>query len=112
MSDPTTRRRFLATLLGAPAALSAIQSCATSPTPPPGPTPGGPPLLPGCQTRKTWSNYVNTQTAQPLAMCSPETPGEISSLVRETAGKGLSMKAVGSGHSWSDVALTDGVMVL
>src|SRR5262249_26290406 len=114
MAGPTTRRFFLRALLGAPAALSAIQSCATSTPPPsPGPAPpAGPPILPGCDTRKTWSNYVGTQTAQPLAMCSPETPEAVSALVRETAGKRLSMKAVGSGHSWSDVALTDGVMVL
>ena len=111
----TTRRRFLKTLLGAPAALSALQACTTSPAPSPGgppAPPSGPPLLPDCEKRQEWTNYAGTQTAQPLAMCTPESSDAVAALVRETAGKRLSMKAVGSGHSWSDVALTDGVMVM
>ena len=113
MSAPTTRRRFLRALLGAPAAVSVLQACATAPAPgPPGPTPLAPPELPGCDKRKFWSNYAGTQTAQPLALCSPETSDAVAALVKETAGQRLSIKAVGSGHAWSDVALTDGVMVL
>jgi FAD binding domain-containing protein/D-arabinono-1,4-lactone oxidase len=112
MSGGTTRRRFLRALLGAPAAASFLQSCATAPSGQPGPGPAAPPDLPGCEKRKVWSNYVGTQTAQPLALCTPESPGAVAALVKETADRRLSIKAVGSGHSWSDVALTDGVMVL
>jgi L-gulono-1,4-lactone dehydrogenase len=112
VSEPRTRREFLRALLAAPAAASFVQACATSQPAPPGPPPSGPPVLPGCAKRESWSNYVETQKAQPLALCTPESADAVSSLVRETAAQRLTLKAVGSGHSWSDVALTDGVMVL
>ena len=112
--EKPTRRRFLSTLLGAPAALSALQACTSAPLAPGVPaapeTPG--PAFPDCSRRKSWSNYVGTQTAEPLALCAPASPGAVQSLVSETGSRRLTMKAVGSGHAWSDVALTDGVMVL
>src|SRR5512132_3180112 len=105
ISGATTRRGFLRALLGAPAAASFLQACAT-PGPPAPPPPPGQPVLPGCARRGSWSNYVETQKAQPLALCTPESPEAVAALVKETAAQRLSLKAVGSGHSWSDVALT------
>ncbi len=114
MGEGTTRRRFLRALLGAPAALSALQACTSAPAAPgvPAPTQTGGAALLDCRRRKSWSNYVGTQTAEPLALCDPGTSGAVASIVTETGARRLSVKAVGSGHAWSDVALTDGVMVL
>ncbi len=112
--EKPTRRRFLSTLLGAPAALSALQACTSAtlaPGNPPAPERPGP-AFPDCSRRKSWSNYVGTQTAEPLALCAPGSAGAVQSLVSESASRRLTLKAVGSGHAWSDVALTDGVMVL
>lgn len=114
MSKKSTRRRFLRTLLGAPAALSALQACTSAPLAPgapAAPNPSGPAFL-DCTKRKSWSNYVQTQTAEPLAICAPGSSGAVASIVTEAGSRRLSAKAVGSGHAWSDVALTDGVMVL
>src|SRR6266545_3736877 len=93
MGEKSTRRRFLRALLGAPVA----------------PETTG---LLDCRKRKSWSNYAGTQTAEPLALCAPGSAGAVASVVTETGSRRLSVKAVGSGHAWSDVALTDGVMVL
>ena len=116
MGERTTRRRFLRTLLGAPAALAALDACSTAPASspsggPPSPAAAGTAFL-DCGKRKSWSNYVGTQTAEPLALCAPGSTGAVASVVTETGARRLSVKAVGSGHAWSDVALTDGVMVL
>ena len=114
MGEKSTRRRFLRALLGAPAALSALQACSSAPAAPGvpvAPVTAGPALL-DCRKRKSWSNYVGTQTAEPLALCAPGSSGVVASIVTETGSRRLSVKAVGSGHAWSDVALTDGVMVL
>jgi hypothetical protein len=114
MREKPTRRRFLRTLLGAPAALSALQACSSAPAAPAvpaAPEASGTPF-PDCSKRKTWSNYVGTQTAEPLALCAPGSSGAVASIVAETGSRRLSVKAVGSGHAWSDVALTDGVMLL
>jgi hypothetical protein len=114
MGKKSTRRRFLRTLLGAPAALSALQACTSAPLAPgapPAPNTSGP-AFPDCTKRKSWSNYVQTQTAEPLAICAPGSPGAVASILTEAGSRRLSAKAVGSGHAWSDVALTDGVMVL
>ena len=119
MGEKSTRRRFLRTLLGAPAAVAALQACSSAPGPPVAAAPGGPAApdtagkaLLDCSKRKSWSNYVGTQTAEPLALCAPASSGAAASIVAETGARRLSVKAVGSGHAWSDVALTDGVMVL
>jgi hypothetical protein len=114
MGEKPTRRRFLHVLLGAPAALSALEACSSAPAAPGAPVApetAGPALL-DCRKRKSWSNYVGTQTAEPLALCAPGSSGAVASVVTETGVRRLSVKAVGSGHAWSDVALTDGVMVL
>jgi L-gulono-1,4-lactone dehydrogenase len=63
--------------------------------------------------RQTWRSYLSFQNVQPLQICKPGTLAELVELLRN-AGQGdcaVPLKAVGSGHSFSDVATTPGYLV-
>jgi hypothetical protein len=59
----------------------------------------------------TWSNHSRDQRAHPRLIVHPTTTAELVELVRDAESRGTTVRAVGAGHSWSDVALTDGVVV-
>jgi L-gulono-1,4-lactone dehydrogenase len=59
----------------------------------------------------TWHNHSRDQSCHPRAIEHPRTTGEIVELVREAERQGTSVRAVGAGHAWSDVALTDGFIL-
>ena len=61
--------------------------------------------------RKPWRNDTGNQHIYPLREVTPTTLEELCEVVREAERDGCTVRAVGSGHSWSDVALTDGVLV-
>jgi D-arabinono-1,4-lactone oxidase/FAD binding domain-containing protein len=61
--------------------------------------------------RKAWRNDTGNQRIYPLSEVTPTTLAEIQEVVREAERDGCTVRAVGSGHSWSDVALTDGILV-
>ncbi|HTS53315.1 MAG TPA: D-arabinono-1,4-lactone oxidase [Burkholderiales bacterium] len=61
--------------------------------------------------RKTWKNHTRNQSIQPLRLCVPETLDDAVQVVKEAEELGCTVRAVGSGHSWSDVALTSGFLV-
>ncbi|MGD0455949.1 MAG: D-arabinono-1,4-lactone oxidase [Solirubrobacteraceae bacterium] len=61
--------------------------------------------------RKLWRNDTGNQRIYPLRQVTPTTLEELSRSVREAESDGCTLRAVGSGHSWSDVALTDGILV-
>ena len=63
------------------------------------------------QRRQTWKNHLGNQAIQPLRLCLPQSLNELVALVREAEAARCTVRAVGSGHSWSDVALTDGYLV-
>ncbi|MCF2526382.1 D-arabinono-1,4-lactone oxidase [Yinghuangia soli] len=58
-----------------------------------------------------WKNWAGNQTAQPRRVATPRSPEEVSALVRRAGADGLRVKAVGAGHSFTAVAVTDGVQV-
>ena len=64
-----------------------------------------------CATRTTWRNETGNQAAEPLRICWPATLDELVALVREAEAADTTVRAVGSGHSWSDVTLTTGFLV-
>jgi FAD/FMN-containing dehydrogenase len=66
---------------------------------------------PAFDTRTTWSNHLGDQSVDPLRIYAPETVDEVAEIVREAASSGVTVRAVGSGHSWSDVALTTGFLI-
>jgi len=59
----------------------------------------------------TWQNWARNQTARPLAVDHPASEEELSALVARAAERGEAVKAVGSGHSFTDAAVTDGRLV-
>jgi FAD/FMN-containing dehydrogenase len=61
--------------------------------------------------RKRWRNHNGNQAVEPLRVYKPGTLGELREIVVAAASDGVTVRAVGSGHSWSDVALTEGYLV-
>jgi FAD/FMN-containing dehydrogenase len=61
--------------------------------------------------RKRWRNDTGNQGIYPLRQVAPAGLAELQQAVRDAERERCTVRAVGSGHSWSDVALTDGVLV-
>jgi len=56
--------------------------------------------------RDTWTDYIGSRVAQPLRIFHPTTLGDLRSILGQAAAEGCRVKAVGSGHSFTDVAIT------
>jgi FAD/FMN-containing dehydrogenase len=63
------------------------------------------------EVRKTWKNHLGNQRIDPLRIYTPRTIDEVSEIVRLAEQMGVSVRAVGSGHAWSDAALTAGFLL-
>ncbi len=63
------------------------------------------------EVRRTWRNHLGNQRIDPLRIYAPWNIEEVSQIVRQAEEQGVTVRAVGSGHSWSDVALTRGYLV-
>lgn len=61
--------------------------------------------------RTTWRNHTGNQGVDPLRIARPASLDELVLLVQEAEERGATIRAVGSGHSWSDVALTTGFLL-
>jgi len=61
--------------------------------------------------RRTWRNHLGNQRIDPLRIYEPRSIADVQEIVRLARDKGVTVRAVGSGHSWSDVALTGGFLV-
>ncbi len=61
--------------------------------------------------RTHWTNWAGTAACSPARIESPSTEEEIVAIVRTSAERGERVKVVGSGHSFTDIASTDGCMV-
>jgi len=68
-------------------------------------------LQPPYEVRQTWRNHLGNQSVDPLRIYSPRSIGEVADIVRLAEQHGVTTRAVGSGHSWSDVALTEGFLM-
>jgi FAD-linked oxidoreductase len=58
-----------------------------------------------------WSNWAGEQICAPVSIERPSSEQELVAVVRRAAGDGLRVRAVGAGHSFTDCACTDGVMI-
>jgi L-gulono-1,4-lactone dehydrogenase len=58
-----------------------------------------------------WRNWAGTATAIPTRWRRPADPTQIAAAVKDAERDGLTVRAVGSGHSFTDVAATDGVAI-
>ena len=59
----------------------------------------------------TWRNWAGNVTARPARQVTPASVEELSAAVRQAAEDGLRVKAVGTGHSFTAAAATDGVLI-
>ena len=58
-----------------------------------------------------WRNWAGDQICAPARYEAPRSEDELRGVVADAAAAGLTVRAVGSGHSFTDAACTDGVMV-
>ncbi|MFJ5547333.1 D-arabinono-1,4-lactone oxidase [Streptomyces sp. NPDC093225] len=58
-----------------------------------------------------WRNWAGNVTARPVRVEAPRSVAELQEAVRRAAADGLKVKAVGTGHSFTSAAATDGVLV-
>ena len=63
------------------------------------------------EVRDSWKNHLGNQTIDPLRIYEPATIADVVSIVQLAEQAGVTARAVGSGHSWSDVALTEGFLM-
>src|SRR5579859_5832258 len=63
------------------------------------------------EVRRTWRNHLGNQQIDPLRVYAPRSIEEVSQIVRQAEEQRVTVRAVGSGHSWSDVALTRGYLL-
>ncbi|WP_369363828.1 D-arabinono-1,4-lactone oxidase [Streptomyces sp. CG4] len=59
----------------------------------------------------TWRNWGGNVTARPARQVAPASVEELAAAVRRAAEDGLKVKAVGTGHSFTSIAATDGVLI-
>jgi FAD-linked oxidoreductase len=59
----------------------------------------------------TWRNWAGNQVAHPQSIESPRNVVELAAIVTEASARGQKIKAVGSGHSFTSAAATDGRML-
>lgn len=62
-------------------------------------------------TDGSWRNWSGEQRCTPARTVRARSTADVQAAVLAAAAEGLPVKAVGSGHSFTDVALTDGVMI-
>jgi FAD-linked oxidoreductase len=59
----------------------------------------------------TWRNWGGNVSARPAREVTPASADELAAAVRRAAEDGLPVKAVGTGHSFTSIAATDGLLV-
>ena len=59
----------------------------------------------------TWTNWAGTATAQLAGVESPSTIAELQDALRGATARGLRVKPIGSGHSFTAIGQTDGIQL-
>jgi L-gulono-1,4-lactone dehydrogenase len=59
----------------------------------------------------TWSNWAGTYSVTPQRTVHPRTTADVADLIAKASEQDLSVKAIGSGHSFTDIGVTRGVLV-
>ncbi|MFC9329355.1 D-arabinono-1,4-lactone oxidase [Kitasatospora sp. NPDC057015] len=68
--------------------------------------------MPQAITAGRWTNWAGNQSTHPAEVATPASAAELAELVRRAAESGRTVKAVGSGHSFTAIASAgDGVLV-
>ncbi len=58
-----------------------------------------------------WSNWAGDQQCSPVEIACPQNREQLAEVIGRAAERGLEVRASGSGHSFTPIALTDGVMI-
>jgi FAD-linked oxidoreductase len=58
-----------------------------------------------------WRNWAGNQSAEPREVVVPRSPDEVAAVVRGAGERGLPVRMTGTGHSFTAIAVTDGVMM-
>ena len=58
------------------------------------------------RTRAGWQNTIRKYKVTPVKLFEPESLNDIVTIIQDAECKKLKVRAVGSGHSFSDVALS------
>lgn len=58
-----------------------------------------------------WQNWARTVRATPARICRPRDEASLAALVGRTAAAGTRIRAAGAGHSFTPVAVTDGILL-
>jgi L-gulono-1,4-lactone dehydrogenase len=58
-----------------------------------------------------WKNHTGEQKCNPVEIVRPRTLDELIDLVKRAEREGKTIHAAGARHAWSDIALTNGIMV-
>src|SRR5436190_22344202 len=66
---------------------------------------------PAATGTRPWRNWAGDQTCTPAAIERPRSREELSAAVRAAAEAGRKVRVAGSGHSFTEAALTDGLMI-
>ena len=59
----------------------------------------------------TWSSWSGLAQGRPTRVVRPTSPAEVAEAVLAARAEGLRVKMPGNGHSFTDIALTDGVLL-
>jgi FAD-linked oxidoreductase len=60
---------------------------------------------------RKWSNWAGNQSSRPVGIHRPADPAEVARIIGTAASAGSRVKAVGSGHSFTGCAVTNGHLV-
>jgi L-gulonolactone oxidase len=58
-----------------------------------------------------WRNWSGDETCVPSRALAPRSIGELAAAVQDAQRRGLRVRVAGAGHSFSDIVLTDGLML-
>ena len=59
----------------------------------------------------TWTNWAQSAHADPTTVAHPATTAEVVAFVRKATAAGKHVKAIGAGHSFTTIGVTDGVLL-
>jgi L-gulonolactone oxidase len=60
---------------------------------------------------ETWANWAGNQRFAPASVARPGSVDELAAVIRQAAAAGQRVKPIGAGHSFTAIAVTDGVQV-
>ena len=58
-----------------------------------------------------WTNWAGNETCHPQEIAYPHAEEEVSEIIASATRRGLPIRVVGAGHSFSTICLTDGVLI-